>query len=181
MPDPPRPTWLGVTLRTCVVHTVTYFAAGLVAFFALDYTRRFEEPPLNLLMRSTSDSLVAAGPLFQPLRGVLFGLVLWLVRDSVFGRPKGWLTAWAIFGVVGILSPFGPAPGSIEGLIYTKIPISLQLAGLSEVIAQSLLLACITCFWVNRPQVKWLTVLLVSLFAIVLLLSALGTASRMAT
>jgi len=179
MQEPNNPTRLGVIVRTGVVHTVTYFAAGLVAMSVLDYTRRFQEPPLSLLMRPTSDPLVAAGPLFQPLRGILFGLVLWLIRDSVFARRNGWLTAWAVFAVVGILSTFGPSPGSIEGLIYTRIPVRIQLAGLSEVVAQSLLLAAITCYWVNHPRTKWLTIVLVTLFVIVLLLSALGVADRL--
>jgi hypothetical protein len=179
MQDSGNPTRLGVIARTCVVHTVTYFAAGLMAMALFDYTRRFQEPPLSLLMRPTSDPLVAGGSLFQPLRGVLFGLVFWLIRDSVFARPGGWLTAWAVVAIIGIVNPFGPAPGSIEGLIYTKIPISIQLAGLSEIVVQSLLLAVITCYWVNHPRKKWLTRTLVTLFPIVLILSALGVADRL--
>jgi len=176
--DPPHLTCAGVILRTCVVHTVTYFAAGIVAYAALDYSRRFEEPPLSLLMRSTSDPLVAAGPLFQPLRGILFGLVLWLIRECVFGRRRGWLVAWTILAVLGIINPFGPAPGSIEGLIYTRIPLRIQLVGLTEVVAQSLLLAGVTCYWVSHPRAKWLTVMLVTLFVLVIALSVAGIAAR---
>lgn len=179
MQEPDHPTRLGVVARTAVVHTVTYFAAGLLAMAVFDYTRRFQEPPLSLLMRPTTEPLVAAGPLFQPLRGVLFGLVLWLIRDSVFVRGGGWLTAWAVLAIIGIINPFGPSPGSIEGLIYTKIPISIQLAGLSEIVLQSLLLAVIACYWVNHPTKKWLTRTLVTLFSIVLIMSALGVADRL--
>lgn len=173
------PSCLGVVLRTCVVHTVTYFAAGLVAYFALDYSRRFEQPPLSLLMRPTSDPLVAAGPLFQPIRGLLFGFVFWWMRDRIFGRPRGWLIAWGVTALLGIVNTFGPSPGSIEGLIYTRIPVAMQLGGLGEVIAQSALLAALTCYWVNHPRTRWLSIVLITLGVLVLLLSGLGVASRL--
>jgi hypothetical protein len=76
--------------------------------------------------------------------------------------------------VVGILSTFGPAPGSIEGLIYTTLPVRGQLTGLTEVLLQSLLLSIVTYYWVRHPDSRWLNWGLGILFFIVLLLPALG-------
>jgi hypothetical protein len=169
-----RPTFWGVTLKSTVVHTVTYFFVGLLAFTVFDYTARFAEPGLSSLMRQTDDPLVAAGPLFQPIRGFLFGIVFYLLRDRLFRREDGWLVAWIMLVVVGILSTFGPTPGSIEGLIYTTLPVRGQLAGLSEVVVQSFLLAVITYTWVRHSDATWLNWGLGILFFIVLLLPALG-------
>jgi len=169
-----RPTFWGVILKTTITHTITYFFIGLLAFTIFNYTNRFAEPGLSSLMRQTDHPLVAAGPLFQPIRGFLFGLVFYLLRDRLFRREDGWFVAWVMLVVVGILSTFGPAPGSIEGLIYTTLPVRGQVAGLSEVLLQSLLLSVITYTWVRHSDATWLNWSLGILFFIVLLLPALG-------
>ena len=106
---------------------------GLLASLIFDYGRLYAETGLNLLMRQTSENMVMAGPLFQPIRGFLFGIVFFLLRDILFKRKNGWLVMWIVLVVVGIFSPFGPTPGSIEGMIYTIIPIGIKLTGLPEV------------------------------------------------
>jgi len=115
-----------------------------------------------------------AGPLFQPIRGILFGLVFYLLRDAFFGGKNGWLTMWIVLVVVGIFSTFGPSPGSVEGLVYTTVPVSRQLVGLIEVLVQSLLLSFVLFYWVNHPEKRWLTWVLVVGFILVLVLPALG-------
>jgi hypothetical protein len=163
-----------IALRTMVVHTVTYFIAGLLAFTLLDYSARFTEPPLSYLMRQTDDPVVAAAVLFQPLRGLLFGLVFYLLRGCIFGRRGGWAVAWAMLVIVGIFSTFGPAPGSLEGLVFTLIPVSQQVFGLIEVIMQALLLSVVTVYWVEHRSNRWLNVVMAVAFVIVLLIPALG-------
>ncbi|MEZ4714809.1 MAG: hypothetical protein R2851_01760 [Caldilineaceae bacterium] len=78
-----------------------------------------------------------------------------MTRSSL--RPRGWLTLWIMLVVVGIFSTFGPAPGSVEGLIYTTLPVGGQLGGLIEVLAQALLLAVVLFYWVNHPEKRWLS------------------------
>jgi hypothetical protein len=113
---------------------------------------------------------------------VLFGIVFYLLRDSLFSKQNGWLIAWAMLVIVGIICPFGPAPGSVEGLIYTKLPIESQLGvSLIEVFTQSLLLSALTVYWVKNPQVRWLNWVLSLLFMVVLLLPLLGLLARQST
>lgn len=169
-----QPTFLRIAVKSAVVHTVTYLLIGLVAFLALDYRHRFADPNVRVLMRQTDSPLVVAGPLFQPLRGILFALVFYPLRKVLFGERSGWRVMWLLLVVVGILSTFGPSPGSLEGLIYTTLPIGFQLIGLPEVLLQSLLLSVILCHWVNHPERKWLSWVLGVLFALALLLPALG-------
>ncbi len=59
---------------------------------------------------------------------------------------------WVVLVVVGILSTFGVVPDSVEGLIYTTIPVSLQLGGgLLEVLVQFLLLSFGVFYCVTHP------------------------------
>jgi hypothetical protein len=172
--DQSRPTILEVILKTIVTHTITYFIMGLIASTVFEYGRLYAETSLNLLMRQTSEPLVMAGPLFQPIRGALFGIVFFLLRDTLFGKKNGWLVMWITLVVVGILSPFGPSPGSIEGMIYTTLPMELHLTGLPEVLLQALILSALLFYWVNHPGKKWLNWVMGVVFALVLLLPTLG-------
>ena len=167
-------TFASITLKTAIVHTVAYFLMGLVALSLFDYAGRFADPTVANFMRQTDDPLVAAGPLFQVVRGLLFGIAFYPLREIVFARKHGWLVLWLVLVVVGILSPFGAAPSSIEGMLYTLLPISFHLIGLPEVVGQALLLAFLSHYWINHPEKKWLTWVFGIAFALVLLLSTLG-------
>ena len=70
-----RPTMIATVAKTIVVHTVTYFIVGVIVFNLFDYPARFAEPGVSSLMRPTDDPLVTAGVLFQPIRGILVGIV----------------------------------------------------------------------------------------------------------
>jgi hypothetical protein len=175
---PAEPRLLPLVLKTTVVHTVTYFVMGVLALWLLDYRELHERPELAALMRPITDPMVMAGPLFQPIRGLVFALAIYPIRGSIFHRRHGWLVLWWLLVALGILSTFGAPPGSIEGLIYTKLPPARQLLGLSEVLLQSLLLAFGIVYWVEHPEKRWLARIMVAAFAIVLLLPTLGLVTR---
>ena len=163
--------------KTIVVHTVTYVLMGMLASSLLDYKSTFAGPHMACWMRQFSDPMIMAGPLFQPLRGLVFALVLYPIREVIFARKHGWVLLWWILVALGILSTFGPAPGSIEGLVYTTIPIRDQLAGYLEVVPQACMLALGVVYWVEHPERRWLTWLLVVAFAAAIGLSFLGLLS----
>lgn len=161
-------------LMTVVVHTITYMAAGFLAYTVGRYEETFSRPPLSYFMRPTSDPWVRAGPLFQPLRGVIFALAFYPLREVLFARRGGWLTLWWLLVALGVLSTFGPVPGSIEGLIYTIVPPRDQVLGLWEVLLQSLLLSGLLVYWVRHPDERWLSWTLGVLFVTVMALPVLG-------
>ncbi|MGC9469573.1 MAG: hypothetical protein ACP5HS_13340 [Anaerolineae bacterium] len=176
----PKQTGLwGIVSKTVVTHTVTYTAVGLLAYSIFDYTTRFADPAYSAFLRQTDHPLVAAGPLLQPIRGLLFGIVFALLREVLFYRDLGWLRMWIMLVFVGIFSTFGPAPGSVEGLIYSKLPVAGQLGGLIEVLTQSLLLSVVVTYWVNHPRRRWLTWLLILLFVVALAMPTLGLLAAM--
>jgi hypothetical protein len=115
-----------------------------------------------------------AGPLFQPIRGIIFASALYPLRGVLFAERRGWLILWWLLLALGVLSTFGPASGSVEGLIYTIIPARAQILGLWEVLLQSLLFSVILFYWVNHPGKRWLDWTLVVAFSIVVILAVLG-------
>jgi hypothetical protein len=167
-------TFLGLTIKTIVVHTVTYFIMGLLALTFLEYKTAFDEPITREYMRQVNDPIVALGPALQFIRGMLFAIAFFPLREILFGRKNGWLITWLLLVTLGILSTFGAAPGSVEGLLYTKMSVSLQISGWLEVMTQALLLSVILYYWVNHPEQKWIAWVLGIVYVLVIAFSILG-------
>ena len=137
-------TLLGLMLKAIVSHTITYFVVGLVAFSLFNYAEHLAQPEMNTWMRQTNDPIVALGPAFQPVRGILFALAFFPLREILFQRKNGWLVMWWLLVSLGILSTFAPASGSVEGIIYTTLPISNQFSGgMLEILTQSFLFSAL--------------------------------------
>jgi hypothetical protein len=168
----PSPRFLSLAAKAIVSHTITYIIMGLLAAHYLDYAAVLSHP--NSLMRPITDPWVMAGPLFQPFRGLIFALVFYPLRECLFGRTFGWLIMGWMLIALGILSTFGAAPGSIEGMIYTLVPIPFQFRGWLEIVPQALLFSALLCYWVNHVEKKWLNWLLGVAFLLAIALPILG-------
>lgn len=160
--------------RVVVLHTVTYWVAGLVFATAFDYQTLFAVPPLSTYMRPLDSLWVVAGPLLQPVRGAVMGLALWPFRHVVVDRDRGWLYLWGLFVGVAILNAPGPAPGSFEGFVYTTVPLTVQLRGLPEVLVQTLLFSVGLVYWERNPADRRLRWLFIGFFVLLLGLSLFG-------
>lgn len=169
------PGLAGLCVKMAMVHTITYLFMGIIAMNLMDYRAAFASPEMACWMRSFDDPILQAGVLFQPLRGVLFGLAFYPVRSILFSANRGWLIMGWLLVALGILGTFGPAPGSFEGYIFTRL--HGQYMGYIEVVPQALLLAAIVCYWVRHPG-KWLNWLLGILFGITVALPILGMLSK---
>jgi hypothetical protein len=169
-------TLLSLTLKAIVSHTLTYFLVGLVASVIFNYSADFARPELRMYMRQLGDPWIALGPALQPIRGILFALAFYPLREILFKRQNGWLITWWLLVTLGILSTFGPAPGSVEGAIYTTLPFVDQFlsGGMLEILSQSFLFSVLLYYWVNHPEKRWLSWLLGILFALVVLMSLMG-------
>jgi hypothetical protein len=168
-------TLLGLTLKSIVAHTLTYFIVGLIAFNIFDYATQFAEADVRTFMRQTDDPMVALGPALQPIRGILFALAFYPLREILFKRKNGWLITWWLLVSLGILSTFGPTPGSVEGIIYTTLPVTEQFSGgMLEILTQSFLFSVLLYYWVNHAEQLWLNWLLGIVFVLVVLMSAMG-------
>jgi len=167
-------TFIGLSIKTIIVHTVTYFIMGLLALAFLDYRTAFETPITREYMRPVGDAIVALGPALQFIRGILFAIAFYPLRDILFARKNGWLITWLVLVMLGILSPFGAAPGSVEGLLYTKMPVALQISGWAEVMTQALLLSALLYYWVNHSEKKWIAWVLGIIYVLVWVFGIMG-------
>lgn len=151
--------------RVTSSHMISYFIMGIIASSLLNYQKAFETPPLSYFMRPTDSPWVAAGPMLQVIRGLIFSVVLWIFKDIFLFKKYGWLKLWGLLVGLSILSTTGPAPGSIEGMIYTKIPLVNQLKGYLEVVPQTLLFSVFLFYWYKKPKKIWniVSIILISI------------------
>lgn len=170
--NPSNPSLWTLVVKTSVAHTLTYFLMGILAFNLLDYANSYISGALACFMRPTDSPWVAAGPMLQPIRGLIFASVFYLLREPFFGKKNGWwVMGWTLVAL-GILSTFGPAPASVEGMIYTIVPTNIF--SYVEVVPQAFLFSALLYYWVNHPEKKWLNWVLGILFGLVILMSILG-------
>jgi hypothetical protein len=101
-------------------------------------------------MRQPDSPWVAAGPMLQPLRGLVLAVGAWPLRYLLLERRRGSLVLWGVFMAFGILGPPGAAPCSLEGVIYSKLPLWYHLMGLPEIGLQTLAFSVVLLRWERR-------------------------------
>ena len=167
------------TWRITAAHVITYFIAGILAFYLFNYAEVFAEGDMAVLMKPMDSPWVMAGPGLNIFRGILFSLVLWPFKRVFLEEKMGWLKLWGLFLGLAILGTTGPAPGSFEGIIYTNHDVLGQIIGLREVVFQTLLFSMILYFWYRNPRHIWniLSIILMILLITVIIAGLLVTYS----
>ncbi len=141
--------------RVTACHVVTYFVCGVIAYYAFDYAGAFASPDVSCYLRPVSSKWIPWGPSLNVVRGLIFALALFPFRGVFLEERHGWLKLWGLLLGLCVLSTAGPAPGSVEGLIYTQMPWTAQLLGLREVVAQTLAFSYLLVAWHHRPGRAW--------------------------
>ncbi|MBN1697062.1 MAG: hypothetical protein JW881_06085 [Spirochaetales bacterium] len=130
---------LNFTLRVIVIHSVTYILCGLFFHQIFDYKGIFAIDVIKNFMRPVSDPAAMAGPFLQPIRGLFFAIGLWIVKPVWISKKNGWLVIWGIIFIFGILNTPAASPSSIEGFLYSRLPLWYHLMGYVEIGVQTLI------------------------------------------
>jgi hypothetical protein len=136
-----------------VVHTLTYFIFGILMSNVFDYGAIFTRAIIRDYMLPIDQHNVLIGPFLQPVRGLTFAVGLWPVREVLLEKKRGWLILWGLLVTIGILSTPAAAPGSVEGMLYTRLPMWYHLIGYPEIMLQTLAFS-IWLVWWERQSTK---------------------------
>lgn len=160
--------------RITVAHTIAYFIAGVFATTFFDYENLFSSGVLACFMKPTTDPIVAlGGTTLQLFRGVLIALVLLPLRKNFIEKKYGFLKLGLLILGLSVLSTFGPAFGSIEGFIYTKMSIAEQITGYPEAILWiSLFVGILWVFY--KFEKKAIDIIAIVLVALIALMGVMG-------
>jgi len=110
---------IGFFLKVVITHAVTYTLCGMF-FYKINNYQELIKNDKPFIWRSMDDKIFQWAIAFQLLRGILFGIVLLMIKDSVIDTNFGFLKLFSILIIVGLYNTYGPSPGSIEGFIYIK-------------------------------------------------------------
>jgi len=140
-------TFLGFTLRVIVAHMATYFIFGIIMSNAFDYGEVFKREIIRDYMLPMDEHNIVLGPFLQPIRGLIFAIGLWPLRGLLIEKKRGWLILWGLLVTIGILSTPAASPGSIEGMLYSKLPMWYHLMGYPEIVLQTLVFSIWLVWW----------------------------------
>jgi len=144
--------FLHFAFKVIIVHFATYLIFGMIFSNIFNYKAVFEMDIIKDFYIPYESHNIILGPLLQPVRGLLFAFAIWPLRDFLKKKKNGWLTLWLLIVMLGIFSTPGAAPSSIEGILYTKIPLWFHLMGLPEILLQTLAFSFILLFWDKKPS-----------------------------
>ena len=140
--------------KIAIIHVLTYIVCGITFSMFFGYQ---ESLKITDGMRDMSDIIVQLAPIFQVIRGILFGLVVLLLRESFQNKEYGWLRLWFTIVIIGIFNTPATAPFSIEEFIYcepSNMAWNLQLGGLAEILIQTLIFSFLSIRAINKFKSK---------------------------
>jgi len=140
------------TLRVIVVHMATYFIFGIIMSNVFDYREIFKREIIRDYMIPFDQHNIVYGPFLQPIRGLIFAIGLWPIRSLLIEKKRGWFILWGLLVTIGILSTPAAAPSSLEGIVYSKIPMWYHLMGLPEITLQTLLFSIWLVWWERQTE-----------------------------
>lgn len=143
-----------LVFKITIIHVLTYIVCGITFSMFLGYQ---ESLKVTDGMRDMNNIMVQLAPLFQVIRGILFGLVVVLLRESFQNKKNGWLRLWFIIIIIGIFNTPATAPFSIEEFIYcepSNMAWNLKLGGLVEILTQTLLFSFLSIKILNKFKSK---------------------------
>ncbi len=146
-------TFIAFALKVIVAHTATYFIFGIIMSNVFNYGEVFKREIIRDYMLSMDEHNILLGPFLQPVRGLIFAIGLWPLRGFLIEKKRGWLVLWGLLVTIGILSTPAASPGSIEGMLYSKLPMWYHLMGYPEILLQTLVFS-IWLVWWERQSMK---------------------------
>ena len=126
-------------IKVTVAHFVSYLICGLIFANVFNYKELFELDNVKYFMRDAYGNSSLIGPFVQILRGAIIGCILLILKDNVLQKKHSWLFLWIIFAGLGIICTPAAAPVSIEGIVYSQLPLEFHLKTAPELIIQTLL------------------------------------------
>ena len=144
--------FLTFTLKVIVAHMATYFIFGIIFSNVFDYGEIFQRPIIRDYMIPMDEHNIILGPFLQPVRGLIFAIGLWPLRGFLTEKKRGWLTLWGLLVTIGILSTPAASPGSIEGVLYSKLPMWYHLIGYPEIVLQTLAFSIWLVWWERQSM-----------------------------
>ncbi|WP_455286436.1 hypothetical protein [[Eubacterium] cellulosolvens] len=137
-------------IRVVIVHTLTYMVAGWIAL-SLQWGGTYGGEALQWYIRDPTSQYVQTWFIpAQILRAILLAVAFYPFLGRIMAMKRfGWLTVASGYLLIGTLAGSG---GTIEDIVYTKVPAEFLLATLPEVVLQGLLFGYLLTLWQRQAK-----------------------------
>jgi hypothetical protein len=133
-------------LKVVIAHVFTYTLCGIIAMNLFKYWDWIQE---QNNWRGMDSIITQLSLVFQILRGILYGIVLLWLKDTIIYSKYGILKLYLIMVIIGIINTPATSQGSIEGFIFIvsdkDAPLRVIIGGILEILIQNLLFCIIIC------------------------------------
>lgn len=126
-------------VKVTVAQFASYLICGLIFSKLFNYEELFRLGNVQYFMKDAYGISSLIGPFAQIIRGIILGCILLILKDNVLKKKNAWLYLWIIFAGLGVVCTPGAAPSSIEGIIYSQLPLEFHLKLAPELFVQTLL------------------------------------------
>lgn len=146
-----RKIW-GYVGRFIIVHVVVY---NVVAALFLAAQNSLPEPTqfaFETFLPYYPIGIISI--LGQILRSIILALVLYPFYDTIVRSDRGMLVLFGALWGISILGSVAPMPGSIEGVIYTEIPLLAHVIVLAVAAVEVLVFSRLFLLWERQSSVE---------------------------
>ena len=124
-------------IKVAIIHIFTYIIFATLFSNIIDYSTVYSNLLVANFIQDLESTSIIISPLLEIIRALFIAIALYPIRNIMHSKI-GWLYVWMIFVSIGIIATPSYAPSSIEGIIYTKLPMSFHLINLPEILLQTL-------------------------------------------
>ncbi|MFW5979185.1 MAG: hypothetical protein ACOCQZ_00560 [Halanaerobium sp.] len=148
----PSKRFVYFTIRFILVHVITYIFIGVVFMNLQNYASAFITMEGFSNFRALDSTIVRLAPLIQIIRGAFFAFILYPFYNTIIKSDYAWVKLFFLIWGFSLLGSVAPIPGSIEGMIYTKMSLAEHLIGIPEVTIQIFVFSWFFVKWENRTE-----------------------------
>ena len=98
---------IGFFLKVVFTHVITYCVCGMISYRINNY-KEWIEKNQGVNWRDKNSLIFQLSPVFQILRGILFGIVLLLIKDVIIDTNLGFLKLFVILTILGLFNVYSP-------------------------------------------------------------------------
>jgi len=148
----PSKKFVYFSIRFILVHVITYIFIGIVFKNFQNYLGAFISTEKFSNFRSLDSTIVKLAPIFQIFRGAFFSFILYPFYNKIIKSDYAWVKMFFLIWGFSLIGSTAPIPGSIEGMIYTKMSLAEHLIGIPKVTVQIFVFSWFFVKWENRTE-----------------------------
>jgi hypothetical protein len=148
----PSKRFVYFTIRFILVHVLIYIFIGVIFKSFQNYADLFINIEECFNFKSSGSTIFRMASFWQIFRGAFFAFILYPFYNTIIKSDYAWLKLFLLIWGFSLIGSAAPIPGSIEGLIYTKINLIEHSAAFIKFTIEIFVFSWFFVKWENRTE-----------------------------